>query len=169
MGNVNDFIHGGKGVTSAKFQSLNDACAGTILDFEVSQCRDFKTNDPEWWDEEKTQPKEQLVITLQTDQRDGDEDDGKRRLFAKKPGNMLTAIADALDTAGAEIAKGGRLAVVFTGEKPHENPKFNNIKEYAAAYEAPAKGQADALLNGAGSNGEGGEQVAGVNPAALLG
>lgn len=165
MTDINSFIHGGAKVPSAKFEAIGDKVVGTVTGFDVSQTRDFKTNDPEFWPDGK--PKEQLVITLQTDERDSsiDDDDGLRRVFAKKPGNLLTAIADALTEAKAEIAIGGRLAVVFTGQKPHENPKFNPIKEYKAAYEPPAQGQANDLLAGVGSATQ---QAPATDPSSLL-
>jgi hypothetical protein len=171
MSDVMDFINGGGTKTpSATFKAVGDAVVGTILDFAVQQSRDFKTNDPEWWDDAKTEPKRQLVITLQTEERDASiaDDDGRRRVFAKKPGNLLQAISDALAASGSKIAEGGRLAVRFTGEKPHENPRFSAIKEYAAAYEPPAVTAADDLLNGNNGTPAQAEPVAATNVADLL-
>lgn len=143
---VNDLLAEGAKVPAAKFESIGDAVAGTIAEVDARQCLVYGTTDLDWWDTAKTEPKMQVVITLQTDQRDAsiEDDDGRRRVYAKKPSKMLTAIATAL--GGRRLEVGGRLAVKFTDEEPHKNPAFNAIKGYAAAYEPPASNAAADLL-----------------------
>jgi hypothetical protein len=157
----NDFINSAQSVPGAKFETVGDTVKGTVIDTDVRQCTKFGTTEPEWWDDAKSQPKMQLVVTLQTDSRDGgNDDDGRRRIYGPKPSNMLAAIAEALKQAGAKaglagsarLEPGGTLAVRFTGERPHEKPGFNPIKEYAAAYAPPTNAAADELLgDGAGT------------------
>lgn len=151
----NDFINSAQGAAGAKFETVGDTIKGTVVDVAVRQCTKFGTQEPEHWD--NGDPKEQLVVTLQTDLRDGGaDDDGRRRVYAPKPSNMLQALGKALKDAGAKaglqgparLDVGGTLAVRFTGQRPHEKPGFNPIKEYAAAYAPPANTAADELLGG---------------------
>jgi hypothetical protein len=151
MSNIDDWMSGGTKVPAFKFDTVGDAVVGVVLDASVMQCRDYRTNELEWWDDAKTQPKEQLVVTLQTSLNDGGEDDGQRRIYAKKPGEMLTAVHGVTLGTGKPLRPGGRLAVKFTGERPHENPRFNAVKLYEAAYEAPAGAGVDDLLSGNGA------------------
>lgn len=146
MSDIDDFIHGSRGAPSAKFPTVGTVVSGTIATKpEVTQRRDIDGNMMTWDD---GNPRMQLVITLQTDERDPDveDDEGLRRIFAPRPSNLLTAIADALKKSGARLEPGGLLAVKFTGEKPHEKRGYNAIKEYAAQYQPPAGPSADDLL-----------------------
>lgn len=141
---VNDLLAAGAKVPGAKFEKVGDSVAGTIVSAEARQCMKFGTTDPDFWPQ--GDPKMQVVVTLQTDERDAtiEDDDGQRRLHAKKPGAMLTAIVAAL--AGQRLEVGGRLAVQFTGETP--SAKGNPQKLYAAAYQPPAANAAADLLAG---------------------
>lgn len=144
---VDDFLQGGTKVPTAKFTTVGDKVVGTVVSAEVNQQRDFDTNELSTWPDGN--PKMQLVVTLQTDDRDPSipDDDGLRRIYAKKPSSMLQAIGDAVKAQNSTLQRpGGRLAVAFTGEKPHENPRKNPIKQYAAAYEPPAAAGVDDLL-----------------------
>ena len=143
---VDDFLAGGAKVPAAKFGAVGDTVVGTVVDRDVIPVTSFETGAPETWPDGN--PKLQLVVTLQTDQRDGPEDDGKRRLFAKKPSAMLQAIIDVTAGKGHKLAPGGRLAVQYTGDKPHENPRFNPIKQYRAEYVPPQQAGVDSLLGG---------------------
>ncbi len=149
MSDIDDFIHGSRGAPSAKFPAVGTVVKGAIATKpEVSQRRDIDGNLMTWDD---GNPRMQLVITLQTDERDPDvEDDvGLRRIFAPRPSNLLAAIADALKKSGARLEPGGTLAVKFTGEKPHERKGYNAIKEYVAQYQPPAGPSGDDLLGAA--------------------
>jgi hypothetical protein len=141
---VNDLLAGGQKVPGAKFDNVGDSVAGTIVSAEARQTTDIKTGAPEFWPQ--GDPKLQVVVTLQTDQRDPsiEDDDGQRRLFAKKPGAMLSAIVEAL--GGQRLEVGGRLAVKFTGTEPSSTAGFSPKKLYAAAYQPPAANQAADLL-----------------------
>ena len=51
-----------------------------------AQRRDYDTGELLWWDKEETDPKEHIVVTLQTDERgepdeDGVPDNGRRRVY----------------------------------------------------------------------------------------
>lgn len=142
----NDFLFS-EGGNAAKFEDVGDEVKGVITDLVVSQQTDLETGAPLTWSDGS--PRKQLVITLQTDQRNGDNDEGLRRIFAKggtyevasgAGTSMKQAIADAIRKSGAsEIAEGGTLRVAFTGMGKKTNRGFNAPKLYRATYEAPTK------------------------------
>jgi hypothetical protein len=129
----NAFLMGG-GAKSAKFDNEGDKVVGTILDMQVKQQTDIKTGSPRTWD--NGDPMMQLVVTLQTDARDDEDDDGQRTLYVK--GQMQRAVQDAVRKAGARgLAEGGRLGVKFVSTAEPKQRGFNGAKQYAAQYEAP--------------------------------
>lgn len=139
MGNeVADFLNGGGGAKAAKFADVGTIAKGEVTAVEISQQRSVEDGSLlEWKD---GNPRMQLVVTIQTDESDGADDDGLRRLFAKKPGNMLTAISDAVKAAEqTAVEVGGTLAVQFTGEGERTNPAYSPPKLFKAQYKAPAK------------------------------
>lgn len=140
----NDFLFA-SGARSAKFEEVGDAIKGVVTSAEVKQATDLEGN-PKTWD--NGDPVMQLVVTLQTDERDGDDDDGTRRLYAKG-GNyeaasgtgtsMLNALRDAIKKAGAtKLENGGQLTVKHTGLGKKKKAAHNAPKLYTAKYEAPS-------------------------------
>ena len=131
----NAFLMGG-GNKSAKFDNEGDKVVGTIQHMEVRQQTDIKTNEPLFWDDAKKQPKMQLLVTLATDVREDDDDDGVRTLYVR--GQMQKAVQDAVRKSGARgLAEGGRLGVKWVGTAAPKSRGFNGAKQYAAQYEAP--------------------------------
>jgi len=129
----NAFLMGG-GAKSAKFEAEGDKVVGTILSMEVKQQTDIKTGTPRTWD--NGDPMMQLVVTLHTDERDDEDDDGNRTLYIK--GQMQKAVQDAVRKSGARgLAEGGRLGVKFVSTAEPKQRGFNGAKQYAAQYEAP--------------------------------
>lgn len=129
--NVNEFLAGG-GAASAKFETKGTVVKGTIIHFGMRQQSDFKSGKLLFWDDGN--PRMQVVITLQTDERDDDEDDGRRSLYVK--GNMLAALRKALGKN--ELQTGGTLAVKYTGDGEKKG-NLNAPKLYACRYEAPVQ------------------------------
>jgi hypothetical protein len=131
--NPNAFLMGG-GAKSAKFENEGDKVVGTITSMEVRQQTDIKTGAPLTWPNDD--PMMQLVVTLNTDERDDEEDDGARTLYIK--GQMKKAVQDAVRKSGARgLAEGGRLGVKFISTAAPKQRGFNGAKQYAAQYEAP--------------------------------
>lgn len=99
-----------------------------------AQQTDFDTGDLLWWDKEETQPKEHIVITLQTDEDEGPdengfEDTGRRRVYLK----------------GGDLQKRTQLAVRSVGESD-----FTIGAEYwitRTGYGTPRKNAAGRDLN----------------------
>jgi len=107
--------------------------AGEVVHREVTQQTDTDNN-PKFWDAEQQKPMWQLVITLQSDvERDGPDDDGKRRIFAKY--KMLDAISEAVEEADAEgIEVGGYLEVEHHDIVPPEKKGRSGTKLFRAKY-----------------------------------
>ncbi|MEO6627899.1 MAG: hypothetical protein ABIP03_04955 [Aquihabitans sp.] len=129
------------GARSAKFETPGDKITGKVVSAEVAQQTDISDNTPKTWD--NGDPMMQLIVTLQTDLDEGDDDDGKRRLYLKGSKNKATsslgAVKAAIKNAGAPgIAEGGTLSMAYTGDGEVTKRGFNAPKEYAAKYTAPA-------------------------------
>lgn len=131
--------------SSAKFKTPGDSVEGTITKApEKQQCREYrrdgKRGDLAWWDDEKTQPKMQLVVSLATNEKDDDNDDGVRNIYVRKPSNMYDAVAAAMYKAKAnKLEVGARVKVTFTGLGP-DTGNGNPPKEYAVEYSHPGDG-----------------------------
>ena len=129
---ASSFLMGG-GAPSAKFGEIGATVTGTILDKEMRDQTDFTTGKVLTWDDGNV--KRQLVVTLQTEQGDGPDDDGARRIYIK--GQMQAAIREAVLKAGAQdINPGGTLTVQYyaDGEK---KGRLNPAKLYRAKYAEP--------------------------------
>lgn len=133
----NDFLLGG-GVKSASFLKIGDSVTGIICEPpKMQQQRDMQTNEPKVWQDGS--PMMQLVVTLQTDERDNNteqEDDGRRRVYIKF--NMKNAVADAVRKAGAKALEvGGKLTVTHTSVGKPTSKGFSPPKFYSAVYVPP--------------------------------
>lgn len=144
---VNDFLLSG-GVPSAKFPTIGTTVKGTVVSSTVAQQTDYTSGKPKFYDDGN--PMMQVVVTLQTAERDPavENDDGLRKVYVR--GQMTKAVSDALRTAGAKLANGGTLAVQYTGDKPAEKAGLNPAKQYRAQYQPPTGGNdaANDLLGG---------------------
>lgn len=135
MINPDAFLMGG-GSQSAKFETIGTTVTGTIAEApEVRQQTDPTDNSLKFWKDGS--PQMQLVVTLQTNQRNDSEDDGKRRLFIK--GKSLTeAVREAVKKTGAKgLEIGGTLTVTYTGDGPQPNRALSAPKLYTATYARP--------------------------------
>jgi len=147
-----DFFSGG--LPSAKFDVQGKVVGGRIIRVgDPMQQRDMATGTPQFWDVEQRQPKMQLPIDIQTDERDPElvGDTGARTLYVK--GDLKRAITEALRKAGVQGAPkvGGVLEVAWTGIEPAKTRGFNDKKLYSARYTAPTA--ADPFFGGNGQPG----------------
>jgi hypothetical protein len=144
MSDINDFLFGGGG-RAAKFDNIGDTVTGPITDAKMTQQTAMETNEPLTWADGR--PRMQLVVSMATDQRADDNDDGIRTVYAKG-GNyeaasgtgtsMKDAIADALKRASASsLDVGGVLTVAYTGEGKKTNRGYAAPKLFKAKYEPP--------------------------------
>lgn len=148
----------GAGLPSCKFPTFGTTVKGTVLHSEVAQQTDINGNKLTW---DNGDPRTQVVITLQTDERDPsiEDDDGRRKLYCKP--QMQKAIGDALRAVGAKLEVGGTLAVRYESDAPPKVKGHNGAKQFVAQYQPPAQQAANDLL-GAGV-------AAGSAPAAPAG
>lgn len=132
------------GTAIFKFDSIGDTCKGTVTNVEQTQQTDFTSGKPLFWDD--GQPRMQFVVHLDTDARDGADDDGKRRIFAK--GQMEKAIKQAIreSKAGRDQIIGGTLAVQYVEDGDPPRPGLNAPKIYRAQFK-PSTGAAADLLD----------------------
>lgn len=121
----------------AKFDRIGDSVTGTLLDAEVAPVTS-PTGETQM--DKNGNPKQQIIYTLQTDERDPEieDDDGKRRVFAK------WAIQRAISTCLAEsglakvgLQEGGTLTIKFSGTQKASQRGYSDIKLYEASYVAP--------------------------------
>lgn len=146
MQDTNDFLFGGGG-KAAKFENIGDQVEGTVTDCTISQQTDMETNQPLSWPDGS--PRMQLVVTLQTNERIDENDDGIRRVYAKggryevasgTGTSLKDAIADAVRKSGARsLDEGGTLKIGYSGEGKKTNRGFSAPKLYRAVYTAPVK------------------------------
>ena len=132
---ANSFLMGGSsGAPTAKFPTPGTVIGGRITEPpKLEQQRDIKSGEKKFWKD--GDPMMQVVVTVQTDQRDPaiEDDDGKRRLFIK--GQMKNAVSDAVRATGAPgLEVGGTLHVRFTHELPASGPGMSPPKQYEARY-----------------------------------
>lgn len=130
---------------SWKFANPGDTHTGTITEVsDARQATEFGSNEPAFWDREKTRPKMQVAVTLDTAERDPQDanDTGKRTLWVVedgRSGSILSAIRQAVHQAGAgTIDIGGQLTVAFSGFDPNSKNPANPRKVYTASYVPPA-------------------------------
>lgn len=136
----------GAGGKSAKFETIGASITGTIdATPEVRQQTSLETGTPLVWD--NGDPKMQLVVTLKTELREDEDDDGLRKLYvkgSKDPASksMHAAVAGAVLAAKAKgLEIGGRLAVTYTGDGVSKTRGFNPPKQYEATYQPPTGGE----------------------------
>jgi hypothetical protein len=126
----------GTGGRSAKFEKEGDIVVGFIQHTEVRQQIDLDTSKPAFWDDGN--PKMQLVVTLETELREDDDDDGLRNLYVR--GQLQKAVADAVRRAGARgLAPGGKLGVKWVSTAEPKKRGHNGAKQYTAKYEPPTQ------------------------------
>ncbi|GII84577.1 hypothetical protein Ssi03_25670 [Sphaerisporangium siamense] len=143
----NAFLMGG-GIPSAKFETIGTTVSGPITEQpKVDQQTDIDTGKPLFWDDGR--PRQQLVVTVQTDLRDPaiEDDDGLRRFYIKF--KMQDAVREAVRKArskGLEI--GGVLSITYVADDEAKTRGKNPAKLYSAVYTPPSAAQANDFLNG---------------------
>jgi hypothetical protein len=143
--NANDFLMG-SGAKSATFPQIGATITGRIVRTPEVRQQTTPEGAPKTFD--NGDPMLQLVVQLQTDERDPQdlEDDGIRGLYIKS--NMLNAVRDAVRRSGAKgLDVGGTLTVQYTSDGEVKRKGFNPPKIYAARYVPPTAQAANDFLN----------------------
>jgi hypothetical protein len=145
MSDFNQFLMA-EGGNSFRFDKIDDVVVGTVVSAVVAQQTDVESGEKLTWADGS--PRKQLVITLATDLRERDDDDGLRTIYAKggkwdidkgEGLSMKDALAKAVrDGGGNGIEPGDKLAVAHTGLGVRKNRAFNPPKLYTAQWSRPA-------------------------------
>jgi hypothetical protein len=141
---ADDFFGGGTPGISFKGEANRGVWKGgqLVKIGERQQSKDFKTKELEYWDEEKTQPKMVLPLTLATTERDplNPHDDGQRTLWVGASTALQWAIAEAIKATSTKLRPGGTLYVQWTGGAG----EVGDPKQYTAHWTPPVPGAAAA-------------------------
>lgn len=126
----------------------NDAPVGTsvtgvVKDIKIRQVTDINTKEPQTWPDGN--PKQQAVVTLQTELRDDEEDSGERSVYIKMWGGQKEALKRASQEAKGSPAPGDTFTATFTGVGKRTNPAFNPPKIYT--YQIKKGNPLDAVMS----------------------
>lgn len=139
--NTLDAFLAGGGKT-AKFETIGTSYEGTVASAEIRQATNFDTGQPDFWPDGN--PKQQIVISLETAERTDADDDGVRSVYIKGWGDQRKALQAASKAAGGSPAPGDHFKVTYVGdgEKPQRGfaPKIYK-------YEIRKANPLDATLN----------------------
>lgn len=103
-----------------------DTITGTVVSVDYKQVNDFNTGDPAFFP--SGDPKMQFVIVIQTDQRDDEDDDGRRTIYIPAWGSKKQALVDAMRAEGMRkaseaFATGNVFTATFVEELQKQNPQ----------------------------------------------
>lgn len=138
-----DPFEGGEKVPSIGWQVSRgvDYPIGTKYRIELDespkklQSRNYDTNEPDWWDDAKTQPKMSAVLTGTVVA--GPQGVGERRsVWANIPSNLFVGLKDA--QKAEKFRKGSFVEIEFTGTEPAKNDpqgKKNPVKLFKVTHE----------------------------------
>jgi hypothetical protein len=139
---ISDLLSTSSGKTF-KFDQPGATVGGPVTSAEIVQKRNFDTNEPEFWSDEK--PVQQIRVLVQTELRDQPDetgvDDGIRAVYIKGWGDQLRTLRAAIQAAGAkDIEVGGTFTATYVrdGELPAGKRGFPP-KVYAYTYQPPSR------------------------------
>lgn len=103
-----------------------DTITGTVVSVDYKQVNDFNTGEPAFFP--SGDPKMQFVIVIQTDQRDDEDDDGRRTIYIPAWGSKKQALVDAMRAEGMRkaseaFATGNIFTATFVEELQKQNPQ----------------------------------------------
>lgn len=155
------------GVPSAKFPAFGSTVTGVVSsDPQTSQQTDMDGKLKTW--DNTGEPMLQLVVTLQTDERDPeiDDDDGQRRVYVK--GQMRNAMQAALKASRSKgLYVGDTLSVTYTHDGDKSNPKLSAPKQYVVVHTPAGNDGGAGFLGTATPAGVSGNGAASATAAAV--
>lgn len=131
---LDDALAGGSGRTAfTKDSPIGTSITGDIVDAKLQQMRDYVTKEPEFWGDGN--PKNQIVISIQTNQSIDADDDGIRAIYIKTWGAQKQALADAVKNAGGtkltDVVKPGSIfTATFTATRPSKQGSDEKLYTY---------------------------------------
>lgn len=136
-----DSLLGGRATPSASFKGQFPVLWEGVVEeatkkpaFEYDPSKPNNRGAQKFWADGN--PVENVWITLQTNVRNDQEDDGRRVLVLDSK-NKLEAVQAAVRESGASFAKGGRLSIEWYGNDPNGKNPDNPPKLYRARYQGP--------------------------------
>lgn len=132
-----DSILSGGGAT-AKFEAPGDTYMGEIADIQIRQVNDYDTGKPSFWDDGR--PQEQIVVTIETSDSTGPEDDGQRNIYIKGWGDQLKAFRQAAKNLGRNPRAGDVFTASYIGDGEKKNARFNAPKLFQYEVKAGTAG-----------------------------
>ncbi|WP_425837024.1 hypothetical protein [Microbacterium sp. PA5] len=125
MSTLDDLLSGG--AKTAKFATIGDSVTGKITSIDIRQRTDPKDGSLQTWDDGS--PQEQILISVQTGQREDAEDDGVRTIYIKSWGQHIQAFRTAVRDGG-KPAVGDTFTATYTGDGEQKNKAFSPPKEF---------------------------------------
>lgn len=103
-----------------------DTITGAVVSVDYKQVNDFNAGEPAYFP--SGDPKMQFVIVIQTDQRDDEDDDGRRTIYIPAWGSKKQALVDAMRAEGMRkaseaFATGNIFTATFVEELQKQNPQ----------------------------------------------
>lgn len=103
-----------------------DTITGAVVSVDYKQVNDFNTGEPAFFP--SGDPKMQFAIVIQTDQRDDEDDDGRRTIYIPAWGSKKQALVDAMRAEGMRkaseaFAAGNIFTATFVEELQKQNPQ----------------------------------------------
>lgn len=151
-----------------KYDGEGTRKGGTVVEpfpYKAQQT-DYDDGELLWWDKEQTQPKMHIVVTLQTTENDGPDEDGvpdngRRRVFLKG-GDLQKKTQTAVRIAGGDDFEiGARYFITRTGYgTPRQNARGDDLNApwvHEVEYARPRAGSG--LNEGNRRGGDGGDTV----------
>lgn len=132
-----DSILSGGGAT-AKFEAPGDTYMGEIADIQIRQVNDYDTGKPSFWDDGR--PQEQIVVTIETSDSTGPDDDGQRNIYIKGWGDQLKAFRQAAKNLGRNPRAGDVFTASYIGDGEKKNARFNAPKLFQYEVKAGTAG-----------------------------
>lgn len=133
----------GTGGNAFPFDNIGDSVTGKILDLEEVQQTDMETGEPLTWPNGK--PKMMFRLTLQTDLREDDADDGVRTIYLRgsRKSSSKSSLAAALDavkraTGSTQMQTGATYTHTYIGDGVPTRRGYNPPKLYEAVYVPPS-------------------------------
>jgi len=124
----------GKAIPAVSWPEIGTTVEGVILKLEHGQARDPDGNPKTFPD---GAPRMQVVITVQTELREDEDDDGRRRIFVK--GGMVADLRSALQRADVPGPRpGGTIVVTYSADGEKKAATLNPPKLFTIDYAPPA-------------------------------
>lgn len=122
-------------IPGAKFEEIGATVTGTVVDATISAQTDIDGNVRVF---DSGEIRQQLVITLQTNEHDDEDDDGLRKIFVKS--FMVKPFRNEMKRNKVPgVRPGGELTVTYVADGEVTKKGYSAPKLFEVAYEPPAR------------------------------